>query len=196
MLLIVEAIMFISGIWALVTGTIPSFLFGGPQYKLEGRGVRLIGIVLMIPLPFAFVMGMGLGILLKEDVSGYAFFFELILVLGIGILAMIVSRLIRTPATELENGLVESDVEIEGLIGKKSQGSLIYVLLGGLGFPAIILCPLAFIRSSQALRMIDEYGIGEQYRKMATAARILSVVVSLFWAGVLMCLIVPILIGF
>ena len=44
--------------------------------------------------------------------------------------------------------------------------------------------------------MIDEYGIGEQYRKMATAARILSVVVSLFWAGVLMCLIVPILIGF
>lgn len=72
---------------------------------------------------------------------------------------------------------------IEPVIRKKVQGSTIYVFLGLLGFAGILLCPLAFLRCSQALRMIDEHGVGESYRRLARQIRVASAVLFIFWFG-------------
>lgn len=191
MLLIVEIIMLIAGIWALATGKIPSILFGGPHYKLEGRGVRLLGVILMLPIPVALSGGVVLALLFGEQASGYAILFELAAILVVAIAALVVARHIRQPRVETdENGqMIEGGVDLAPVIGRKAQGSLIYALLGGLGVAAVILCPLAFIRSGQALKMIDKHQLGEQYRGTAKAARILSVVIFVFWAAVAICVL-------
>ena len=74
--------------------------------------------------------------------------------------------------------------DIESIIRKKVPGSTIYVFLGLLGFVGILLCPLAFFRCSQALRMIDKHGVGESYRKLANQVRVGAAVLFFIWAGV------------
>ena len=90
-MLYVEILMLITGVWAIATGKIPSLLFGGPQYKLEGRSARLLGVLLLLPILITFV-----GSSFLEDVFGL----ELITVLGFGIAAIVISRLIRQPREE------------------------------------------------------------------------------------------------
>ena len=191
MFLIVEIIMLVAGVWALVTGKLPSLLFGGPQYTLEGRGVRLLGLILMLPIPLIFVGSFVLVLLLGEEASAYAIGLELMTVLGVGIAALVVSRLIRQPRvrTDSHGQVIEDRPDIEAIIGKKAQGSLIYALLGGSGVGAIIFCPLAFIRAGQALNMIDEHQIGERHRNTARAARVLAAVVFLAWAAIGLCVL-------
>jgi hypothetical protein len=195
MLLAIEVILLISGIWALVTGKLPSFLFGGPKYKLEGRGVRLLGVVLLLPIPIALVVGVVLGLLFGEEAQAYAMLFELVIVVGVGVVAVIFSRLIRKPLEETEDEQERQEAEIEAEIGHKVQGSLIYLLLSGLGFTSIILCPLAYMRTTKALKMIEEYGVGEQHRKMANVVRVAAAAILLFWIGVAACIVVTALSG-
>ena len=196
MLLIIELIMLVAGIWAVATGKLPSLLFGGSHYRLEGRGVRYLGVVLVLPIPVVLASSVVLALFLGEEASGYATILELIIVLGVGMAALIISRVIRQPSGAIDSrgDVLGSAPDIEAIIGKKAQGSLIYALLGGLGIAAIILCPLAFIRSGQALKMIDEHKVGEHYRKTAKAARILAAVILLFWAAIAVCVLSPVLI--
>lgn len=74
--------------------------------------------------------------------------------------------------------------DVESIIRKKVQGSTIYLFLGLLGFAGLFLCPLAFLRCGQALRMIDEHGVGEDFRKQARQIRVASAVLFVFWFGV------------
>jgi len=189
MLLVIEIIMLIAGLWAVATGKLPSLLFGGPRYKLEGRGVRLLGVVLVLPIPVVLAGSVVLALFLGEEATGYATVLELIIVVGVGIAALTISRVIRQPsvASDGSGKVLGSAPDIEAIIGKKAQGSLIYALLGGLGIAAIILCPLAYIRSGQALKMIDDIKVGERYRNTAKTARILSAVILLFWAAIAVC---------
>jgi hypothetical protein len=55
MLLLVEGLMFLAGVWAIVTATLPALalLFRGPDYDLEGSGVRLPGLILLLLPPSA-----------------------------------------------------------------------------------------------------------------------------------------------
>jgi len=52
MILLIEILMLIAGIWAIVAGKLPSAMFGGAKYSFEGRGVRLLGLILVCPLAF------------------------------------------------------------------------------------------------------------------------------------------------
>jgi len=174
--------MLVAGIWAIVTGKLPSFLFGGSKYKFEGGGVRLLGFIFILPIPTAFIGGILLALLFGEQSSGYAVLLELIIVLGVGIAALVVSRFVRQPAMTGSDDASGDLVDVEAIIAKKSQGSLIYALLGILGFSAILVCPLAFIRANQALRLIDEHQVGERYRGTAKAARIIASIIFLFFA--------------
>ena len=82
---------------------------------------------------------------------------------------------------------VEQDIEL--IIRKKVQGSTIYVLLGLLGPAGILLCPLSFIRCGQALRMIEQHGVGEDERKLAKQIHIASAVLFSIWFAVGACVI-------
>jgi hypothetical protein len=69
-------------------------------------------------------------------------------------------------------------------VAQKSQGALIYALLGIGGLTAIVTCPLAFVRAGQALRLIEEQGVGEEHRNTARLARVLAVAIVLFYVVV------------
>lgn len=43
-----------SGIYAIVTGKIPQAVFGNKQYKTEGTGARIIGVLLLLPVVLLF----------------------------------------------------------------------------------------------------------------------------------------------
>jgi hypothetical protein len=195
MLLLVEIIMLIAGLWALAAGKLPSLLFGGPQYVLEGRGVRWLGLILILPLPIALAGGTVLTLLWGEQGTFYAFGLELLVVCVAGIAALVVARAIRQPRVSAgaTGEIGQEAADIEALIAKKAQGSLIYVLLGGTGVGALIFCPLAFIRSGQALKMIEQHGIGERHRRIAEIARALSAILLVAWASIAICLLLPLL---
>lgn len=184
MLLIIEILMLVAGIMAISTGKIPPLLFGGPKYQFDERGVRLLGAILILPLPLAFMSGVFLALVIGEQASSYALILELVILLAAGVAAIILSRFIRKPVdSTADEGGAKEPAEIESLIGNKAQGSLIYALLGLLGFTAIVVCPLAFFRARQALDLIDRHQVGERYRSTANAACILAAVIFLFYAA-------------
>jgi hypothetical protein len=189
-MLIIEILMLIAGIWAIAAGKLPSWLFGGARYKLEGQGVRLLGLILVLPLPAAFLAGVLLA-LIGDQATGYAAAVELVIVLACGIAAVVVSQSVRQPVIPAggDGDTAEDLSNVEAIIAKKAQGSLIYALLGILGFSAILVCPLAFIRANQALRLIDKYQIGEQHRGKAKAARIIAPIIFLFYAAIVVIIL-------
>jgi len=55
MILVLEILFLLSGVWAIFTGKLPAFLFGGDKYQIEGIAIRILGVVLLLPLPVAFI---------------------------------------------------------------------------------------------------------------------------------------------
>ena len=179
MLLIIELIMLLGGIYVLIIGKVPSILIGGGNYKLEGTNARLVGLVLILPVPFALLGGFLLAVFLGETGVVYAPLLEILIVLSIGIVAII---LVRNMGEQ-----IEPTDSTEALIKKKSQGALMYALFSFTGVGAIICCPLAFIYAGQALKLIDQHGVGEEHRRNAVVARAIAGVATAVWAGIFFC---------
>lgn len=186
-MLIIEIAMLIGGIWAVVAGKVPSFLVGGGKYQVEGVVARFFGVLLILPLPVAFLGGVVLTLLFGEDGTGYAAMLEMVTVLGIAVLAVVLVRVVGKR--------IEPASDIEAVISKKAQGALMYAIFSATGFAAVICCPLAFVYASQALRLIDEHGIGEQHRRKAQAARVVAAVATLLWVVSLGCIVSMALMG-
>lgn len=181
MFLIIEILMLITGIWAIATGKVPSFLFGGGKYQIEGLNARLFGILLVLPLPLAFLGATILVLLFGEDGAGFATLLEIGIVIGVGVLALILGRVIGQP--------VDTSGDVEKVIAKKTQGALVYAIFSATGIGAIVLCPLAFIYANQALRLIDENQVGEKHRGKAKLARAIAAAFTALWAAVIICFI-------
>lgn len=94
MLFILEISMFIGGIYALIAAKVPSFLVGSGKYPIEGKNARWVGVLLMLPLPIVFLVGLFAGMLFGEQGTPYVGIFELVIVIGTAILAMILTRII------------------------------------------------------------------------------------------------------
>ena len=85
---------------------------------------------------------------------------------------------------------MESEKDLERVINRKATGSLIYAILGLLGAVGIVLGPLAYIRSGQAINLIETHGIGQKHLKDAKAARVIALVTSSIWGLVLLGIII------
>jgi hypothetical protein len=185
MCVVIEIIMLVGGLWTVITAKVPSLLVGGGKYDVEGTPARVIGGVLMLPLPAALLAGIVLGVLFGEQGLQYAYWFEIALIIGAGLLAVILMRVAGRP--------MEQASDAEALIAKKAQGALMYALLTATGVGGIIGCPLAFMYAGQALRLIDEHGAGEGYRGRAMAARTIAGVVTGLWVVGLVCILSAVL---
>jgi hypothetical protein len=98
MILIVELIFLVGGLWALVTGKLPTALFNsGGRYTAEGPMVRVIGLLLIAPLPLAFLAGVVMGLLFGEPSPGLAILFEIVLIVAAAVLSMVIFYRIRRP---------------------------------------------------------------------------------------------------
>jgi len=186
-LLILEIAMFIGGLLALIKGEVPSFLVGGGKYKVEGTVARVFGVLLLLPLPIAFLGAIVLILLFGKDGESFAAIIELVAVIGVSIISLVLVRIVGQKI-EYESG-------VEEIIAKKAQGSLMYAILSATGFAAIICCPLAIIYANQALKLIDEHGVGEEYRKKTITARSIALIATLLWGVAVICLISVLMMG-
>ena len=85
---------------------------------------------------------------------------------------------------------METGTDLERVIERKATGSLVYSILGLLGFVGIVLGPLAYIRAGQALDLIETHGIGQTHKSDAKAARIIAVVSIGIWGLALLGILI------
>jgi hypothetical protein len=97
MLGIIEIILFICGIIGLITGKLPSFVFG-KKYRIEGSGARLISVLLVLPLPVSFCVGLVASLLMGDQVLGFITVFEIVVLVVCFVAAAMISRRVRQPA--------------------------------------------------------------------------------------------------
>jgi len=187
MLLIIEIAMLIGGIYAIVSAKVPSFLVGGGKYQIEGMTARLFGVLLVLPLPIAFFGGVILILLTGEEGTFYATMLEIGTVFVVSLLVVVLTRVVGKR--------VEPTSDIEATIAKKAQGALMYAIFSATGFAAIICCPLAFIYAGQALKLIEEHGVGEQHQGKAKTARVIAGVATLLWVVVVAGILLVIFVG-
>ncbi len=92
-----DILMLIAGIWFMISGRMPSWVIGGGKYRIEGNGVRIIGLLFTLPVALTFFATWILGI------SGFSIFLlEAILLIVVVIVSVIVARRIRVPISSLE----------------------------------------------------------------------------------------------
>ncbi|MCL4303735.1 MAG: hypothetical protein KJ077_49070 [Anaerolineae bacterium] len=65
-LIIIEVVLFFSGLWTLVTGKLPAIVLG-TKYSIEGMGARIVGLLIALPLPVAFMTGLVLAVVLGPE---------------------------------------------------------------------------------------------------------------------------------
>jgi len=157
-----EIIFFIGGFYALATAKVPSFLVGGGFYRIESWPARAIGTLLVIPLPIVYFVYLFRGKSAENVLS-----LEIAALVVVGILVLVLTRVV--------GGQVAPTNDIEANITQKTQRALAFAVMS-----IFVICmPWAFIYANQALKLIDENNMGEQYRSRAKMARIIASVVAL-----------------
>ena len=177
MLLLIQIIMFLSGIYAIFFVKVPSFLVMG--YKIEGGMAVLFGILLTFPLIFAFVGNSIIAFLFGDAGPPSKAIFEIIIVVGIILFELM---FIRTGGQQVE---LELRSEVEREIEKLVRTSLAVAILGAPFFHGLIFGPMAIISAKKALKLMDKTGLGVQYRRGAKVARIIANIVIVFWVGII-----------
>ncbi len=86
--------------------------------------------------------------------------------------------------------MAAATASIEATINQKAHNAFVYSLVGILGLPTIVVCPLAFVYANQALSLIRRYRVGEQYLETAKNARLLAAVLFLFYIALAAWLVV------
>lgn len=161
-----EIVFFIGGIYAIVTAKVPYFIVGGGFYRIERWLVRTIGALLIIPLPIVYV-----AYLFGGKSTENVLMLEIVTLFVVGVLVLVLTRVVGRQ--------IEPASDTEAIIAKKTQRALAYAIMSPV-FPPIF-CPLSLVNANQALKSIDQHGLGEQYRGRAKASRIIAIVLTLLW---------------
>jgi hypothetical protein len=99
----------LGGLWTVISGKLPTWLYGGKEYRVDGAGARLLGLVLIAPLFLAITLGVtltlvGMG---EQQADNISFLVELVSVGLAALVVIIVSRRIRRRADGMP--LTEAD---------------------------------------------------------------------------------------
>jgi len=189
MLITIEGILLIAGVWAIIRGRIPSLVIGGTEYTAEGSGARSIGLLLVLPLPLSLLSMAILVRVFGKDAAGFSIPVEISILVLVAIATFVAVRLIGKPRA------LEA-IELERVISRKANGSLIYAITGLLGFVGIVLGPLAFCRAGLAIELIEAHGIGQEHQKNAKLARTIAIVAITIWVLALLGFLLFALPGF
>ena len=158
---IIEAVMFLGGIYCIITAKVPAFLVGGGFYKVDKWLARSIGVLLLIPLAIAtFNKNFPVTDQLSIEIGS---------LFVIGVLVLVLTRVVGKP--------IETTSDIEATIAKKTQRALSYAIMSPVFF--VIFLPVSLINANQALNLIDQHHRGEQYRGRAKASRLIAIALSL-----------------
>jgi chromate transport protein ChrA len=99
MILIIEILFLLAGLYALFTAKMPSWIVG-KGYKAEGNQVRLIGGLMAALLPGVLCLGFTLGFVgafAEFDPTGWITFVEIAIVILVAIIVTVMLRKVRVP---------------------------------------------------------------------------------------------------
>ena len=173
-LLIIDGLLFAAGIWMIVQGRVPAGIFGGSRKSPEGIKARILGGMLLLPLGVGLTSNALAITFFGEDSSSLAICLEVATLVVIGLGALVYYRIISEQlvvGVGADGKIQGQPDDIEGVIAKKARGALIYSILGILGVSGVILWPLAYFYSGQALNLIETTGLGVRHMKNALQAR-------------------------
>lgn len=95
-LLIIELLLLLDGVWAIIFGNLPvglfNFLFGLGEYKFSPTRTRLFGVLLSSPIPVSYLVSLLLTKLYGAQGAVYATTFEAIYILAIMTASVIIVR--------------------------------------------------------------------------------------------------------
>jgi hypothetical protein len=95
-LLIIEALLLVDGVWAIIFGKLPvglfNFLFGLGEYKFSTTKTRMFGVLLSSPIPVSYLVSLILTKLYGAQGTVYATIFEGIYILAIMSASVIIVR--------------------------------------------------------------------------------------------------------
>lgn len=142
MLLIIELLFLAAGVWAVISGKLPSglfrFLFGKGEYELNPNKTRLFALMLISPLPVSYLVSFLLTAIMGEKATGYAFIFEIIYILVVTISSIFIARKMRRPeAMRVDN---PPAVSISTEQKTNNYGLKLFIIIGivFLGFITVI----------------------------------------------------------
>jgi predicted permease len=103
-LLIIEVLLLVDGLWAIIFGKLPAglfnFLFGLGEYKFPPNQTRLFGLLLSSPIPVSYLVSLLLTGLFGAKGIGYATIFTIIYILIIITASIIIVRKAKDPKTK------------------------------------------------------------------------------------------------
>jgi hypothetical protein len=151
MLLVIESMFFIAGMWALVSGQLPlgllRLLFGRGEYPVSTNRARLYGAVLASPLPVGLIISFLFEPVLDSSVIGILIAFEYIYLIAIMITAILFASKIRRPSESYTDDGTPTGLEsVQGrsyaarlliIFGLASLSCIIIVSIGALVFTII-----------------------------------------------------------
>ena len=95
-LLIIEFLLLVDGVWAIIFGKLPvglfNFLFGLGEYKFPPKQTRMFGVLLSSPIPVSYLVSLLLTKLFGAQGTLYATIFEGIYILAIMTASVIIVR--------------------------------------------------------------------------------------------------------
>jgi len=144
MLLVIEFMFFVAGMWALVSGKLPSgllrLLFGQGEYSVPTNRARLYGVVLASPLPVGFFISFLFESILGSSVSGIVIAFEYFYLIAIMITAILLAGKIRRPSELYSaNGTSEGLEAVHG----RSYAAKLFIIFGLASLSCIIVVSIA-----------------------------------------------------
>jgi hypothetical protein len=108
MLLVIEILFLILGLWAIISGKFPKglfkLMFGKGEYDYPPTQTRLFGLFLASPLPIALLVTFLLVLTMGSEGAEIAPYVELFYVIIVVIVSIIIARKTRKPETaKVEN---------------------------------------------------------------------------------------------
>lgn len=108
MLLVIELLFLVAGVWTIISGKLPAglfrFLFGKGEYELTPNKTRLFALLLISPLPVSYLVSSLLTARMGEKATVYAFLFEIIYILVVSIASIFIARKMKRPeAMKVDN---------------------------------------------------------------------------------------------
>jgi hypothetical protein len=95
-LLIIELLLLLDGVWAIIFGKLPvglfNFLFGLGEYKFSPTKTRMFGVLLSSPIPVSYLVSLLFTQLFGAQGTLYATIFEGIYILAIMAASLIIVR--------------------------------------------------------------------------------------------------------
>ena len=131
MLLILELLFLVAGLWALIIGKLPErifrFLFGKGIYHLPAHKTRLFGLLLASPLPVSFTATFFLTIIFGERSTGIVLGFELVYFISVMILSIIIVRKIREPVDQTQREFIDQSTNN---VESRNYSSRLLIIIG------------------------------------------------------------------